>query len=377
MSRELDIRSKSKDSLLVRKYEKFYVHKDYTPVDSAFPLMQKQLAQELDVSYFGGSSTPPRSVPQPHNAHTLRISVLGAPNAGKSSLVNAICHSLVSAEGRREGTTMRCVHGVASVHNTQLCFVDTPGILLPSSTRKKAPPQMHATVEQKYKRSEMFRAAHLAWDTLQSCQLAMYVQPVGLGYLPADDKTMLLDVNRRSQRCGIPFVLVISQIDRIRRPLHKEHYFALRSEILGLDLKDVKTLETSAVSGAGVTDLKDYLCLQAKPGVWDYHAHEASSLPQPKRMEELMRHAMFRVLPGSVPHVIKLGIVGWTRQRSGSIEVGVEAFFCNPTIMKLFLSNLGSLSTVLRQLSSREFEGQQFSFQFVPFLSPQSFHYSP
>lgn len=92
-----------------------------------------------DVKYFGpryrgpvpveATLAPKMPESQPKNPRTLRVAVIGAPNAGKSSLINAIVHRAVSAVSPKVNTTQECVRAVLTTEDTQVVFMDTPGIL--------------------------------------------------------------------------------------------------------------------------------------------------------------------------------------------------------------------------------------------------------
>ena len=338
---------------VAQRYEKLYVRKDFTPVEKAFPLMDTPRWSGIvgsvpgsPSSAKGGESVPSNSPPQsdmalplsrqPTNPHALNVTFLGPPNAGKSSLVNALALSHVSAESSRRGTTVDWVKAVTSVHDTQLTLLDTPGLMQPSTSTDKR---------------QAVEASRAAWESIFAAELVVLVLPAGLGFLDREFKAIAKEVSFRATRRELPLVLAISKMDKVQTSTHKQLYFSLRTDIESLGLQVARTMETSTKDSSGLVELKDVLCTYAKPRPWSHYFHETSDLNDAQRAHELVRQACIEALPHIIPHKMRHRIIGWTKNpRDGVTEIAVEVFFDRPAFMFTFYGKLHALTDRARSL---------------------------
>ena len=145
----------SKAQRTVERFDKIYSKHDFTPVDRAFPLLDESRWADLETEIAANKSKGEEIETQPPSSRVVKVAIIGPPNAGKSSLVNSLVTSHVSAASRREGTTTDWVKGVSTIHSTQLVFLDTPGIF-PPANKKVHLRQVYAS------------CTYAAWDSLYS-----------------------------------------------------------------------------------------------------------------------------------------------------------------------------------------------------------------
>lgn len=345
---------------VAKRFQRVYQERRYTPVEQAFPPLA---AASATPSAFPGSSslesasqeTQQAAVRQPANPQLLRAAFLGPQNAGKTSLVNALALSNVGAVSNRYGSTKDWTKAVATVHDTQLLLLDTPGIA-PRDTQRT--------------RRKFATGTAKAYDALFVCDLVVLALPVGVGFVEKEHKVVATEVVRRAAGRDLPVVLAMTMMDKVQTPRHRELYFALRTDLEAMGLPTAATHEVSVKGGSGLVELKDCLCQYAKPGAWEHMRRETSDLTPPQRVSELLRQTFMELLPHEIPHCMRHRVLGWTRKESGTTEVVVEVFFDRPAYMFTFYSKLEAICLRAQQVAERELTPQRFRFVFQAFIAP-------
>lgn len=324
-------------------FEAKYEKKQFTPLHEAFP--------EMNASAFAAMAKRQAAAESPLNAKVHITTVVGPPNAGKSSLINALTHKLYSAEGRSSGTTAGVLRAYTTVGTSQLIFLDTPGLMPP-----KGPVR--------YQRQRDM--APMVWDTLQAADAVLACIPVhNNGFLDTDHKATLQHAARRAAAREMPIDLAITMMDRVSTPKLKDFYFSMRAEIEGLGIPIRKSFETSTRTSTGLIEMKDYFASVARRRPWEA---EERGRDHVLAATEIMKQAFHSHLPVPLPHEAATQIVGWTRRPNGTTEVFVEVFFGRPSFMSVFLSKIGAISADCNRMATREFE-KNFVFQFQAFVS--------
>ena len=328
-------RDESIRTLIKQRYEQ---HK-YTLVEEAFP---------MEVNLSSSPTEVPHPSPPP-NPHINRIAILGTPNAGKSTLLNALVHHTASAEGRGAGMTRRQVRTTTTVHNTQLVFIDTPGLEIRSVAR------VH--------RAASRNLNDIAYDAIGAADSVLLCVPFAKGgFLDRDQRAVVEAVSRRCLQRKKPLDLAITKVDLVYTTRQQSSYFAFRAELEGLGVPFRKSIETSVFKARGIVELKDYLCMMAVPGAWEGKpAHTLLATAN-----EVIWQSFFEHLPHTIPYQARWNIVGWTRQVDSRTEVFVEVFFDRPAFMGVFMQNVGALSQTCKRVMERETE-KKYVFVFQVF----------
>jgi len=220
------------------------------------------------------------------------VAVVGAPNAGKSTLVNALVGTKVSIVSPKVQTTRFRVMGIVMAGTAQVILVDTPGIFQP---RKRLERAMVAA----------------AWNGAADAEHVCLVVDASKGY--DDDSRAIV---ARLKEAGRQVVLVLNKIDLIKR-----------DKLLGLTASlDAEGLFSavfmiSALSGNGVPDLLAHLEKLAAPGPWMFPEDQVSDLPQRLLAAEITREKAFLALYQELPYSLHVETESWEERDDGSARI--------------------------------------------------------
>ena len=228
------------------------------------------------------------------------IAVIGAPNAGKSTLVNALVGAKVSIVTRKVQTTRARVRGIAVEGDAQLVFIDTPGIFAP---RRRLDRAMVAA----------------AWDGLDGADvtvmtidapawLAGETERGAAGRSRADAERILEGL----QKAGRKAVLALNKIDGLDRPKLLALAQALNETGIFTD-----TFMISAEKGYGLADLKAHLAAAAPPGPWLYPEDQLSDISDRLMAAEVTREKLFLRLHQELPYDATVETESWKETGSG------------------------------------------------------------
>ena len=248
------------------------------------------------------------------------IAVIGAPNAGKSTLVNRIVGAKVSIVSHKVQTTRMPIRGIAIVGNSQLVFIDTPGIFEPKRRLDRA----------------MVKAA---WSGAGEGDIVALMVDAARG-LDEDVERILGNLGQARGRR----LLVLNKIDRVA---DKEKLLALTSEITKRQAFD-RIFMLAALDGDGVEDLKRYLAETVPAGPWHYPEDEISDLPMRLLASEITREKIFHRLHDELPYAITVETQSWKALRGGGARVEQTIFVERESQRKIVLGKAGA---TIKQLS--------------------------
>ena len=178
------------------------------------------------------------------------VALIGAPNAGKSTLVNHFVGAKVSIVTQKVQTTRALVRGICTHNETQIVFVDTPGIFGP---RRKLDQAMVKT----------------AWGSAYDADVVLVLIDAERG-ITADVDSILEKLEFVRQ----PKCLVLNKVDRVKR----ESLLQLTKEITGRANFD-RTFMVSAQTGSGCSDVLDHLSMILPEGPWYFPADQITDFP--------------------------------------------------------------------------------------------------
>ena len=225
------------------------------------------------------------------------IAVIGAPNAGKSTLVNALVGAKVTIVSHKVQTTRVPVRGIAMVGDSQLVFIDTPGIFAPRRRLDRA----------------MVDAAITAAGDGDIVVLLVDAQ-----------KGITDDVDRILTQLGSverPRILALNKIDRIR----KDQLLALAAGI-NARLPFSATFMISALNGSGIDDLKAHLAGHVPPGPWHFPADDLSDIPERTLAAEITREKLYERLHQELPYAATVETTAWQDRKDGSARIEQTIF---------------------------------------------------
>lgn len=220
------------------------------------------------------------------------VAVIGAPNAGKSTLVNALVGQKVAIVSAKAQTTRARLMGIAVEGDAQVLLVDTPGIFEPKRRLDRA----------------MVAAA---WSGAGDADLILLVIDADAGLTPEVQRIVANLVTRHH-----PLFLVLNKIDLIR----KDKLFALSLDLTGR-LNPDKVFMISAAQGDGVADVKQALAEALPEGPWLYPADEVSDATDRMIAAELTREQLVNQLYQELPYAAAIETETWEDRPDGSTTI--------------------------------------------------------
>ncbi|MFC3693850.1 GTPase Era [Chenggangzhangella methanolivorans] len=220
------------------------------------------------------------------------VALVGAPNAGKSTLVNRLVGVKVSIVSHKVQTTRALIRGLVIEKDAQIVFVDTPGIFAPKRRLDRA---MVST----------------AWGGATDADVIALLIDVRKGL--DDDNLAILD-----KLAGAPQrkILILNKIDMIDR----EKLLAIAQEAAARVSFD-RVFMISAKTGSGVSDLPAYLADEMPAGPWLYPADDVSDLPLRALAAEITREKLFARLHDELPYASTVETEKWEVRADGSARV--------------------------------------------------------
>jgi GTP-binding protein Era len=220
------------------------------------------------------------------------VALLGAPNAGKSTLLNALVGAKVSIVTHKVQTTRARFRGIAIEGASQIVFVDTPGIFLPKRRLERAMV------------SAAWSGARDADEIVLLCDAARRV---------GEDTRLIIEGLKKDGRKAI---LALNKIDRIER----SRLLELSAE---LDAEGIfsRIFMISALNGDGVEDLKQYLAGIMPRGAWLYDEDQLSDVPQRLLAAEVTREKLFEKLHQELPYALTVETESWEDFADGSVRI--------------------------------------------------------
>jgi GTP-binding protein Era len=241
------------------------------------------------------------------------VALIGAPNVGKSTLVNALVGSKVTIVSRKVQTTRALIRGIVIENHAQIILVDTPGIFLPKRRLDRA---MVST----------------AWSGAHDADLVCVLLDAKAGIDEEAEAilTKLATVNHEK-------ILVLNKIDLVPR----EKLLAL-AKAANDRLAFARTFMVSAMSGDGVDDLRRTLAEMVPPGPFHYPEDQMSDAPMRHLAAEITREKIFRQLHQELPYQSTVETDSWTERKDKSIRIEQTIFVERESQRKIVLGKGGA-----------------------------------
>ncbi|XP_018547938.1 GTPase Era, mitochondrial [Lates calcarifer] len=362
--------------------------------------LMKGKAAEADSSFYRlPASVPPdsgeqmslllRHPDQPDNPKVLKVAILGAPNAGKSTLSNQLLGRKVFAVSKKVHTTRSRSLGIITENDTQIILLDTPGLTTPS----------------KVKRHQLEKSLLVdPWNTVKEAELMVVVVDVA-------DRWMCSRLDFEVLKClakhpDIPAILVLNKVDLVKakdrllditaeltcgvvngrrmrvrpvikppwakkRPerdselsadedsagpegsaepnseLNKEQLKELSSQRGWPHFKDVFML--SSVDREDVETLKSYFMVAAKPGPWQYHSEVLTDQSPEEVCKNIIREKLLEHLPQEVPYSVTQTVELWQEGEEGKLLISVKLYVKKDSHMKMVIGTGGQMVAQIAQ----------------------------
>jgi len=241
------------------------------------------------------------------------VALIGAPNVGKSTLVNALVGSKVTIVSRKVQTTRALIRGIVIEDNAQIILVDTPGIFSPKRRLDRA---MVST----------------AWSGAHDADLVCVLLDAKAGIDEEADAIL-----NKLATVAHPKILVLNKIDLIPR----EKLLAL-AQAANERMKFESTFMISALSGDGVADLRKTLAKMVPPGPFHYPEDQMSDAPLRHLAAEITREKIYRHLHQELPYQSTVETDSWTERKDKSVRIEQTIFVERESQRKIVLGKGGA-----------------------------------
>ncbi len=257
------------------------------------------------------------------------VALIGEPNAGKSTLLNRMVGAKVSIVTHKVQTTRARIRGVAIEGDSQIVFVDTPGIFRPRRRLDRA----------------MVTAA---WGGAADADVVVLMVEAHRGITAGVEEILSALADRVG---GRPVALAINKIDRVEAPV-----------LLGLS-KDLnerfpfsETFMISAEKGYGVNDLRVWLAESLPEGPWLYPEDQIADLPMRMIAAEITREKLTLRLHQELPYQLTVETENWEERKDGSVRIDQVVYVARDGHKGILLGRKGETIKAVGQLARAELE---------------------
>jgi GTP-binding protein Era len=240
------------------------------------------------------------------------VALIGAPNAGKSTLINRLVGTKVSIVSHKVQTTRSIVRGIAMFGRSQVIFVDTPGIFRPKRRLDRA-------------------MVETAWGGAHDADLVAVLIDAAKG-VDAEAEALLEKLVEVPQ----PKILLLNKIDTVKR----ESLLPVTAQV-NEKFKFDRTFMISAATGDGLDDLTAYLAQAVPAGPFLYPEDEVSDVPIRQLAAEVTREKLFERLHQELPYASTVETESWKEQKDGSIRIEQVIFVERDSQKKIVIGKGG------------------------------------
>jgi GTP-binding protein Era len=234
----------------------------------------------------------PDTQDQGHATRCGFVALIGAPNAGKSTLINALVQSKVSIVSHKVQTTRMPVRGIAIEGASQFVFIDTPGIFAPKRRLDRA-------------------MVTSAWGGAQDADLTGLLIDARKG-LDAEAESILKKI---PELRGKVF-LILNKVDLVDKPALLALATAINERV-----KFAATFMVSALTGDGVADVRSWLAREVPAGPWHYPEDQVSDAPLRQLAAEITREKLYHRLHQELPYQATVETEDWKEMKDGSVRI--------------------------------------------------------
>ncbi len=257
--------------------------------------------------------------------HSGFIAIMGRPNVGKSTLLNAMVGEKVAIVSNRPQTTRNRILGISTQPGSQLVFLDTPGLHTPRTRLGEY----------------MMQTAREAMQGVDA--LLVLVDATQVGH---NDREIVRDMSQRREKK----VLVLNKIDLLR----KEALLKLMQEFAPLGYDEIFPI--SALTGDGVDALKQALIAMLPEGPRYFPDDAYTDQPERLLCAELIREKALLHLRDEVPHGIGVEMDGMERLSDGLTEINATIYCERPAHKAIIIGKQGSMLKLIGQEARRDIE---------------------
>ena len=245
------------------------------------------------------------------------VALIGAPNVGKSTLLNALVGAKISIVTPKVQTTRALIRGIAVEGSAQLIFVDTPGIFAPRRRLDRA-------------------MVGSAWGSAQEADLVAFVIDAAKGVRDDDEV-----ISRGLADITAAKVLVLNKVDLVDKPKLLALTQALNERAAKEGAQFAATFMVSAQSGDGVADLRSWFAAHVPAGPWLYPEDQISDAPLRQLAAEITREKLYLRLHQELPYQSTVETEVWKELADGSVRIEQTLYVERESQRKIVLGKGG------------------------------------
>ncbi len=274
-------------------------------------------------------ATPPKVEPEDASKRCGFIAVIGPTNAGKSTLVNALVGAKVTIVSHKVQTTRTQIRGIAMEGQSQLVFIDTPGIFRPRRRLDRA-------------------MVDAAWGSASDVDIVALLIDAQRGM--NDDLDKILDRLAAQDR---PLVVILNKVDKVE---DKEELLKLAA-ILAKKIRIERLFMISALSGSGIAAVKAYFAGSVPLGPWHYPEDDISDAPLRMLASEITRERIYHWLHQELPYETTVETTAWDEKKDGSVRIEQTIFVMRDTQKAIVLGKSGEMIKKISTEARKELSG--------------------
>lgn len=255
------------------------------------------------------------------------VALIGAPNAGKSTITNNFVGSKVSIVSPKVQTTRTMVKGIGIYGNSQIIFLDTPGIFKPKRRLDRA---MVAS----------------AWSGVGDADITVLVVDAHKGF---DDEVKAIVAGLNENKTAA--VLVLNKVDLVK----KEKLLQLSAELNQVG-NFTETFFISAATGENIEEFYKYLADNLPESPWYYPEEQMSDMPLKLLAAEIVREKLFLYLQQELPYALTVEPELWQRKEDNSVRAEMTIYVQRDSQKIIVLGKGGSMIKKIGQAARREIE---------------------
>lgn len=257
------------------------------------------------------------------------VALIGAPNSGKSTLLNTLVGTKLSIVTHKVQTTRFRLRGIASRGTAQIIFIDTPGIFSPKRRLERA-------------------MVEAAWAGVDDADAVVLLFDASRKSIDADTLAIVETLAAKRRRV----LLALNKIDLVRREALLG--LAARFQEFGV-FSDIFMI--SALTGDGVEDLMRTLADAMPEGPWHYPEDQLSDLPQRLLAAETTREKLFLALHEELPYALTVETESWQEFEDGSVRIEQVVTVQRDTQKAIVIGKGGRTIKAVREKAQAELEG--------------------
>lgn len=258
------------------------------------------------------------------------VAIVGAPNAGKSTLLNQMVGAKVSIVSKKVQTTRARITAIGMEGQAQVIYLDTPGIFTPKRRLDRA-------------------MVSAAWSGIDEANAVLLLVDAERGF--DDESRAIVEALKERNRKNV--LLALNKVDAIPR----EKLLGL-AQTLSESYPFEQVFMISALKGSGVADVRHALAKRMPVGPWLYPEDQLADVPMRFLAAEITREQVYRSLHDELPYAITVETENWKDQKDGSARIDQVIFVERDSQKKIVLGDGGQMIKRIGSYARKEMEEQ-------------------